>query len=164
MCRGYNWGGTIFNGSCDNVIEKVFPCQVIYICNAVEKGLSDVWEWDTEYFAASALFEYSSFKCKIRVVAWLKVIQSLQSLLGSFRTWRQPCIFFCRHVQTVMLVVMQSISENMLPMPKICVAVTKCERALTYNYNYHCSVMVIALDSWSVSCEFKSYKNFDFLN
>ena len=55
--------------------------------------------------------------------------------------------FFCRHVQTYMLVVMQPISENMLPMSKICVAVTKCERALTYNYNYHCSVMVIALDS-----------------
>ena len=53
--------------------------------------------------------------------------------------------FFCRHVQTVMLAVMQPISENMLPMSKICVAVTNCERALTYNY--HCSVMVIAMDS-----------------
>ena len=39
--------------------------------------------------------------------------------------------FFCRHVRTVTLVTMQPISDDMLTTSKICVAVAKCERALT---------------------------------
>ena len=38
--------------------------------------------------------------------------------------------FFCRHVQTVILMTMQPISDDMVTMSKICVVVAKCERAL----------------------------------
>ena len=39
--------------------------------------------------------------------------------------------FSCRHVRTVSLVTMQPISGDMLTTSKICVAVAKCERALS---------------------------------
>ena len=43
--------------------------------------------------------------------------------------------FFCRYVRTVTLVTMQPISDDMLTTSKICVAVGKCERALTLIYS-----------------------------
>ena len=40
--------------------------------------------------------------------------------------------FFCCHVQTVTLVTMQPISDDMLTSSKICIAVAKCEGVLRF--------------------------------
>ena len=52
--------------------------------------------------------------------------------LGPVRTWRQRCVFLCRHVRTVTLMTMQPISDDMVRTSKICVVIVKCERALKW--------------------------------
>ena len=72
-----------------------------------------------------------------------------RDLLGPVRTWRQRCVFLCRHVRTVTLVTMQPISDDMVTTSKICVGVAKCEWTLTMSFTGFIHVLKLIIRGYA---------------